>query len=346
MKLFKKTILILIVFLKTGNLLSDNNLFSVNNISLEKKDGISSAKLANQAIEDAFFKLINKVLLNKDVSKVSDLNFKEIRKLVTYYNISKNSEEENNQINFSVTFDKDKIHDLFYRNGIFYSVITDKDFYILPVFINDNEVFIFSNNSFYDNWNKQNKEDLIEFILPIENIEIIQIINRSRDNLIDLELTKLFKEYLNKNVGLVLIEYNISGVKRVYLKSRIENKIISKSLNLKENILNQQNFNEKIIYTIKDEIINLVKLQNLIDIRTPSFLNVRFNLDKKNNLVLLSSKFKKIGLIENFFVQEYNKDYVNLRIKYLGKLEKIINQLKKENINLFFANDKWFIKTL
>ena len=36
----------------------------------------------------------------------------------------------------------------------------------------------------------------------------------------------------------------------------------------------------------------------------------------------------------------------NLRIKYLGKLEKIINQLKKENINLFFANDKWFIKTL
>ena len=84
----------------------------------------------------------------------------------------------------------------------------------------------------------------------------------------------------------------------------------------------------------------------MIDIRTPSFLNVRFNLDKKNNLVLLSSKFKKIGLIENFFVQEYNKDYVNLRIKYLGKLEKIINQLKKENINLFFANDKWFIKTL
>ena len=346
MKLFKKTILILIVFLKTGNLLSDNNLFSVNNILLEKKDSISSAKLANQAIEDAFFKLINKVLLNKDVSKVSDLNFEEIRKLVKYYNISKNSEEENNHINFSVTFDKDKIHDLFYRKGILYSDVIEKEFYILPVLINDNEVFIFSNNSFYDNWNKQNKKDLIEFILPIENIEIIQIINRSRDNLIDLELTKLFKEYLNKNVALVLIEYNISGAKRVYLKLRIENKIISKSLNFKDNIINQQNLNEKIIYTIKEEITNLVKLQNLIDIRTPSFLNVRFNLDKKNNLVLLSSKFKKTGLIENFFVQEYNKDYVNLRIKYLGKLEKIINQLKKENINLFFANDKWFIKKL
>ena len=37
MKLFIKTTFILIIFLKTGNLLSDNNLFNVNNIEVEKK---------------------------------------------------------------------------------------------------------------------------------------------------------------------------------------------------------------------------------------------------------------------------------------------------------------------
>ena len=37
---------------------------------------------------------------------------------------------------------------------------------------------------------------------------------------------------------------------------------------------------------------------------------------------------------------------MNLRIKYLGKLEKIINQLKKENINLQLVNDQWIIKAL
>ena len=42
---------------------------------------------------------------------------------------------------------------------------------------------------------------LIEFILPLENIEIIQIINQSKDNLLDLELNSLFKEYLNKNIS-------------------------------------------------------------------------------------------------------------------------------------------------
>ena len=37
---------------------------------------------------------------------------------------------------------------------------------------------------------------------------------------------------------------------------------------------------------------------------------------------------------------------MHLRIKYLGKLEKIINQLKKQNIDLKFINDQWVIKTL
>ena len=36
---------------------------------------------------------------------------------------------------------------------------------------------------------------------------------------------------------------------------------------------------------------------------------------------------------------------MNLRIKYLGKLDKIIGQLKNENINLKLINDQWVIKT-
>ena len=132
----------------------------------------------------------------------------------------------------------------------------------------------------------------------------------------------------------------------VELKTRIQNKIVSKNLNFKKNDLEKNNFYEKIIFEIKEELINLVKSQNLIDIRTPSFLNVKLNLDKKSNLVILSSRIKKIDLIEDIFVQEFNKDYVNLKIKYLGKLEKIINQFQIENISLQLINNEWFIKTL
>ena len=37
---------------------------------------------------------------------------------------------------------------------------------------------------------------------------------------------------------------------------------------------------------------------------------------------------------------------MSLRIKYLGKLEKLINDLRKENINLKLINEKWVIKLL
>ena len=58
------------------------------------------------------------------------------------------------------------------------------------------------------------------------------------------------------------------------------------------------------------------------------------DLNKKSNLVELKNRVKKIDSIENIFVQQFNKNSMIIRIKYLGKLDKIIDQLKKEKINL------------
>ena len=71
-----------------------------------------------------------------------------------------------------------------------------------------------------------------------------------------------------------------------------------------------------------------------------------FESRREARLVKLNSRISNVDLIENIYVQEFNKDYVNLKIKYLGKLEKIINQLKNENINLRLVNDQWLISTM
>ena len=75
-------------------------------------------------------------------------------------------------------------------------------------------------------------------------------------------------------------------------------------------------------------------------------MNVKLDLNKKSNFAKLQQRIKNIESIENIYVQEFNRNYMSLRIKYLGKLEKIINQLRKENINLQLISDKWVIKTL
>ena len=128
------------------------------------------------------------------------------------------------------------------------------------------------------------------------------------------------------------------------MKTKIQGKKISKSLNIKKENENAKSQYEQIIKISKNELTNLVKSENLIDIRTPSFLNVRLDLNKTTNLVEFNLRVKNIDLVENIYVQEFNKDYLKLRIKYLGKLERIIDQFKKAKINLKLINDQWFLK--
>ena len=147
-------------------------------------------------------------------------------------------------------------------------------------------------------------------------------------------------------MALILIEESKSNNKKIYIKSIIQEKKISKNLDYKKQDLSPNDFYQQVIVESKKELINLVKSKNLIDIRTPSFLNAKLDINKSNNLVELNLRIKNIDLIENLYVQEFNKNYVNLRIKYLGKLDKIINQLKKQKIDLQLINDQWIIKSL
>ena len=149
MKLFILITFILIVFFKTNTLFSEINLFSVNNIEIEKKDKISNNTLADQAIKKGFNQLIERILIKKDREKLEDLNFDQIKQLITYYRVTNTSAKKKDELlNFNVKFDKDKIHQLFYKRGILYSEVLDKEMYILPINIKENEVFIFNKNFF------------------------------------------------------------------------------------------------------------------------------------------------------------------------------------------------------
>ena len=344
---FYKIIFILIVFFKTETLFSKNEWFNVNNIQLEKNNKTTNKAISDLAIKKGFYQLTSNILLKKDSDKLSDLNFESIKQLVTYYQITNVLDKKNNVelLNFNIRFDKNKIHNLFYKKGILYSEITNNELYVLPVLIKNNEVFIFNKNYFYENWNKIHKNDLIEFILPLENIEIIRTINDNKNDLVNLNIMELFQDLSYKNLALIIIEDNISNGK-IYVKTIIEQKKISKSLEFKIKDQDKIKFYEKIITETKKELTNLVKSTNLIDIRTPSFLNIKLVFNKKNNLVEFNSRIKNIKPIENIYVQEFNKNYMNLRIKYLGKLDKLKSELKKENINLELINDQWFIKNL
>ena len=348
MKNLNLIIFILVIFLKTGNVLSENKLFNVNNIEIINKSSNNIEVLSNKAIKEGYIKLINRVLLDENVEQMLDLQFSEIKELVSYYQIKNDEKEETSEKKiFNISFDKDKLHNLFYQRGIAYSDITKNEIYLLPILKENDQLNIYSKNYFYDNWNLNNDFELVEFILPIENIETLQKINLLKDNILTLNLEDIFPEYPNENIAIILIEKSKLKESKIFFKTRIMGKKTNKSLIIK----NKENYNEEkfsleIINNIKKQLVNLVKSQNLIDIRTPSFINTKFILNRNNNLVELNKRLEKIDLIENIYVQKFNNQHVLIKIKYLGKINKIIKELNKQRIDLKLIGDQWSLKLI
>jgi len=339
---------ILIILFKTGNVLSDNKIFNVNNVEISKKTSKNKEKLVNKAFQKAFDKLINRLLLEEDYKRLSDINLIQIKKLISYYQIINQSEnkEDKESIKFNVFFDKDRIHEFFYNKNILYSDIITTEVILFPLLKKEKKYFIYTQNYFYENWNKNNSENLIQYTLLAENIENIQKINLNKNNIYELNIFDFFQEHDVDNIVFANIEIN-ENIAKIFLKTRIEGKKINKNLSVdKKQDLSQKEFYNKIILQTNKIIRDLIKSQNLIDVRTPSFLNVEIKLNDKSNLVEFDNRVKKIDLIDNFYVQQLNKDYALVKIKYLSKINKIISKLKKENIELKMIAGQWQINII
>ncbi len=340
---------ILIILFKTGNVFSDNNIFNVNNIEINQETSNNNEKLVNTAFKKAFNELINRLLMEEDYKKISSINLTEIKKLISYYQILNEEKEStyNNKVRFNVFFDKDRMHNFFYNQDILYSDIINTEVIIFPLLKKKEQYFIYTKNYFYENWNEEPFDDLIQYTLPAENIENIQIINSNKTNIYKLKVANFFKEYEKDNIVFANIEIDNNSAE-VFLSTRIEGKKINKnlSINKKKENLDEKHFYRNIILEINKIVKDLIKSQNLIDVKTPSFLNVEIQLNKKSNLVEFSSRLNKIDLIDNFYVQELNKDYVMIKIKYLGKINKIISKLKDEKIDLEMIAGQWQLKII
>ena len=347
MKKLKFILTILIILFKTGNVLSDTSIFTVNNILVNKNAYNSREELINTAFLKGFKKLNNKILLEKDLIKTTDENLANIKNLISHYQILDNnqSSKEGDTI-VNIFFKRDKIYNYYYKNDIKYSDITQKSLKILPVLNINGEIFIYDNNFFYKNWeiNEQEKKNneiefynLIDYILPLEDLKVIELLKKNSNNLESLDLSKLFDEYKNKDNLFIVINYGKKNTK-VFLKGYISSKMIIKNINLKDkNILEYQN----ILIALKKEIFEIIKSQNIVDVSRPSFLNLGLKINRENDLIKLQTLLNEIDLIENFHVNELNNRFANIKIKYYGKTNVISEKIKDKGLRLEIENNQW-----
>ena len=76
MKFYNLFIFIIIIFLKTGNVLSENTIFSVNNIIIESGKYKNHQEFLDQAYREGFYQLIERISLKKGSQKAQTNKFK------------------------------------------------------------------------------------------------------------------------------------------------------------------------------------------------------------------------------------------------------------------------------
>ena len=343
MKNLKYIIFILIILFKTGNVLYAESIFTVNNIQVNKKTFKNKEELINIAFKKGFDQLNSKILLEEDYSKIKNISLRNIKNLVSHYQIIKNKDDDNQTLALiNLYFKRDKMYNFYSQNNIKYSDVSGKILKILPVLLLNDEIFIYDNNFFYENWienTKEKKNENIEYVFPIENLETIEAIKKNQDNLEIINLDNIFDKDIEKDNLLIIIDYDKQKTK-FFLKGTISSKKIIKNLTYMDKKVEKIEY-LNILKFLKKEILELVKSQNIIDVGAPSFLNINLSLKNQNDLFLFQNILSGVDLIENFKVKKFNNRFAYINIKYYGKINKIREKLIEKGLDIKFNNNEW-----
>ena len=349
------TVFIIVFLFKTQTVFSNNLIYDVNNIQVTGKinNDLDSRKLIEVAFQKAFIVFVDKTLLSEDAVGLHKTKTQIIKDLIFTYQIVKieRNKKKESILTLNIKFDRKKINNFLSIQGISYADISNISLTVLPILIKEKNIYIYSDNFFYNNWKKREtgKEisnlNLIDYNLALQNIEDLQYINNNKENLELIDVKKIISLNEEKNYVFLIIYFS-EGKFRAYIKSFIDNKKIDKKINLKVYSDDKiKSYNETIIL-LKNEINQIWKRNNLIDVNTPSFLDLLLEVSKPHDYLKLISSLDSIELIENYSVLEMTNKYIKIRIKYRGKVNRIKDKLLNKKINIQIADNVWKIKLI
>ena len=335
---------------KTETLFSANIVYDVNNIKIVGKITTDKdrKKLVEKGIYKAFIKFINKTLLQEDIERLRNIKIKEVKDLVFSYQIAGNTinKEKKNELLINVKFQQSKINKFLVKKGIPYSDVSDISLTLFPVYVFEKELYLYTDNFFYNNWNDELSEkegSFITYNLALENIEDFAYINSNKENLESINVRKLLTSYENKNYAFIIIYFSKNKL-RALIKTSIQNKEIIRNLNLKFDQADKNKSFKSAVEVIKNEIKQIWKSQNLVDFSVPSFLDFSLEFKSISDFLKIKNTLDKMDLIDNYSVLELTKDYAKLRIKYNGKVIKIKEKFIEKNILVEIVDNEWKLK--
>jgi len=337
---FTATIFLFILFTKS---FSEENAFTINNVAVKGKIDLnfSREKYINKAFLNSFEILMNKILLSRDFTKINNIQLKQIKSLINNFQILEESyRQDEYKAKIKIFYSAARVKKFLSQKNISFSYPENVSAVFFPVlFIND-EIKNLNENFFYKHWIKiEIKNELINFILPLEDLEDISKIMEMKDSIEQLDVDILVNKYDVKNYVFALMDYQDKKL-NIYVKTNFNNNKISKNFLYKVENMNDEVVLNSVLKDLKLKITDLWKEENLVNLLMPLSIGLKYQHSNLKNLDKLRNIFYKIGMIDSYTLEEFNTNNSFFKIYYYGNPKKLRSELLKFGYQL--KNDQGY----
>ena len=259
-----------IFFFSTTNVTA--KAFDIDNIEISKPFEISfnKNKVIDEGFRKAFFELILLIVDSSDQNKVSSIKLNEIKGMVETFSIKEEKFiDEIYLVNLGVSFNKKKVFNYLEKKNIFPSIPVKKKILFIPIIIDERkkDLLLFSKNKIFDEWNNLSKNfHLIEYILPTEDLEDLNLIKDQYETIEKYDFKQITNKY-NLNDSIIALFFKNESEIRVLSRITISENVILKNKTFSISNIEKQNNIKTIISNLKITYEDYWKNLNQVNIK-------------------------------------------------------------------------------
>jgi hypothetical protein len=352
LNIIKKIIYIIftLVFLSIISLdhsLASNHTLAVEELEISKEIDLkfSRIKIIDEAFKKAFYRLLSQILNSTDIKKLKNVNMREIKTLVENFKIKNEIFRESKYYaNFDVYFNKKKIKFFLEKKNLFYSSPKQISVLFLPVIVEQENLYLFNENIFYKYWlTNKDQSGLINYIMPLEDIDETLKLISSQENLENLDIIEIAKKYNTENYILSLIYLEN---KKLNFFSKIKFQEYKKNSNLifyKVDIKDADSI-ATVIKKVKVHLNDIWKDFNEINTSIKLSINLILNSNNADKIYKFENTLTKIDDINSFSIKKFDLNKTVYEIIYNTNPNKLIRQFSIYGFEIVNDESQWVIK--
>ena len=325
------------------------SLFKISDLEISEpfELNFNKEKVIEKGFIEAFHELISMITTSGDKKKIVDTEIMIIKGLIDSFTMS-NERFINNKyyVNFDVNFNKKNILSFLEKKNIFPSIPQKKNLLLIPIIVDLqlDKILLFTNNVFYEKWNKNNERFyLLNYLLPSEDLEDVNLLLQNSKSIEDYDFKEIIKKY-DLNDFIITIIYKNNNDLKILSKIQL-NQFFKIDNQAYENIeLSNEKDLELVLTNLKISYENYWKNINQINTSIKLPLTIAVNAIKHEKIQMLENSLNELDLVSSFEISKINNQNIYFKIIYNGSPNKFLNDMKNKNIIIMNQNQVWEVQ--